>query len=55
MSYPALDSPAPDFTVPVVGGDYAEGATVFLSALKGESVVLSFYPKDDTPTFTLSP
>ncbi len=53
MSYPALDSPAPDFTAPVVGGDYAEGATVSLSELKGESVVLYFYPKDDTPGCTV--
>src|SRR5215831_13269932 len=34
---------APDFTLPGDGGN-----TVFLSQLKGKSVVLYFYPKDDT-------
>jgi peroxiredoxin Q/BCP len=34
---------APDFTLPTDGG-----GSVTLSALKGESVVLYFYPKDDT-------
>ncbi|PWR25776.1 peroxiredoxin [Zavarzinia aquatilis] len=40
-------SPAPDFTLPVKGGD-----TVSLAALKGRKVVLYFYPKDDTPGCT---
>ena len=34
---------APDFTLPANGG-----GTVCLSQLKGKSVVLYFYPKDDT-------
>lgn len=34
---------APDFTLPVTGG-----GTVTLSSLKGEAVVLFFYPRDDT-------
>ncbi len=34
---------APDFTLPADGG-----STVSLSQLKGKSVVLYFYPKDDT-------
>lgn len=34
---------APDFTLPTDGG-----GTVTLSALKGEAVILYFYPKDDT-------
>ena len=34
---------APDFTLPTDGG-----GSVTLSALKGENVVLYFYPKDDT-------
>jgi peroxiredoxin Q/BCP len=34
---------APDFTLPTNGG-----GTVSLSLLKGKSVVLYFYPKDDT-------
>jgi thioredoxin-dependent peroxiredoxin len=38
---------APDFTAPTNGG-----GTVSLSALKGKSVVLFFYPKDNTPGCT---
>jgi peroxiredoxin Q/BCP len=34
---------APDFTLPADGG-----STVSLKALKGKTVVLYFYPKDDT-------
>ena len=34
---------APDFTLPTDGG-----GSVTLSALKGEAVILYFYPKDDT-------
>ncbi len=45
-------SPAPDFQAPVVGGDYATGATLRLADLKGQTVVLYFYPKDDTPGCT---
>lgn len=52
MSKPALKTLAPDFTAPVVGGDYPEGATVTLGQLKGKPVVLYFYPKDDTPGCT---
>ena len=35
--------PAPDFTLPANGGD-----TVSLDSLSGKTVVLYFYPKDDT-------
>ena len=52
MSKPSLQSPAPDFTAPVVGGDYKAGDEVTLSKLKGRPVVLYFYPKDDTPGCT---
>lgn len=52
MSKPALHSKAPDFTAPVVGGSYKDGDTVTLSELKGQPVVLYFYPKDDTPGCT---
>jgi len=52
MSKPALNSKAPDFTAPVVGGSYKDGDTVTLSELKGQPVVLYFYPKDDTPGCT---
>lgn len=38
---------APDFTLPTDGGD-----TVTLSALKGNPLVVYFYPKDDTPGCT---
>ena len=40
-------SKAPDFTLPADGG-----ASVTLSQLKGQPVVLYFYPKDDTPGCT---
>jgi peroxiredoxin Q/BCP len=50
--YPEIGSPAPDFTAPVIGGSYAAGDTLTLSALQGKNVVLYFYPKDDTPGCT---
>jgi peroxiredoxin Q/BCP len=40
--------PAPTFTLPRDGG-----GTVSLDTLKGQAVVLYFYPKDDTPGCTL--
>ncbi len=40
--------PAPDVTLPRDGG-----GTVSLATLKGQAVVLYFYPKDDTPGCTL--
>ncbi len=40
-------TPAPDFTVHT-----SDGQAVSLSALKGQKVVLYFYPKDDTPGCT---
>jgi peroxiredoxin Q/BCP len=42
--------PAPDFTLPAIG----EGTDkqVHLASLKGKTVVLYFYPKDDTPGCT---
>jgi len=43
---------APDFTAPVVGGKYEDDAQISLSDLRGEKVVLYFYPKDDTPGCT---
>lgn len=49
---PAIGSQAPDFDLPVVGGDYAENARVRLADLRGSKVVLYFYPKDDTPGCT---
>ena len=40
---------APDFTLPVQGGEESE---ITLSALRGKPVVLFFYPRDDTPGCT---
>ncbi len=39
--------PAPDFTLPATGGQ-----EVTLSELKGNNVVLYFYPRDNTPGCT---
>lgn len=47
MPKPSLNKPAPDFTAPVSGG-----TQVTLSELRGKTVVLYFYPKDDTPGCT---
>ena len=44
---PEIGEKAPDFTLPANGGD-----TVTLSGLAGQTVVLYFYPKDDTPGCT---
>ncbi|MEM8824269.1 MAG: peroxiredoxin [Pseudomonadota bacterium] len=44
---PDIGQPAPDFSLPRDGG-----GTVSLSDLKGQQVVLYFYPKDDTPGCT---
>ncbi|HVB73648.1 MAG TPA: thioredoxin-dependent thiol peroxidase [Ktedonobacteraceae bacterium] len=42
--------PAPDFTLPAVGSeDVVKNGEVHLADLKGKTVVLYFYPKDDTP------
>ncbi len=43
---------APDFSAIAVGGPYQEGQTVSLSDFRGKTVVLYFYPKDDTPGCT---
>ena len=50
---PQIGEIAPEFTASVVGGDYAEGAAISLADLRGERVVLVFYPKDDTPGCTV--
>jgi peroxiredoxin Q/BCP len=51
-SYPTIGKSAPLFTVPVVGTGYEPGAVLDLKSLKGETVVLYFYPKDNTPGCT---
>ena len=43
---------APTFTATAVGGTYGWGETVKLANFKGQTVVLYFYPKDDTPGCT---
>jgi len=44
---PDISDTAPDFTLPRDGG-----GQVSLSALRGRTVVLFFYPRDDTPGCT---
>jgi peroxiredoxin Q/BCP len=42
--------PAPDFTLPAIGSDnVVKDGQVQLGALRGHTIVLYFYPKDDTP------
>jgi len=48
MSKVSLDKPVPDFELPATSGKNTK-----LSALKGQNVVLYFYPKDDTSGCTL--
>jgi peroxiredoxin Q/BCP len=43
---------APSFTTTAVGGIYGSGTPLKLTELKGQAVVLYFYPKDDTPGCT---
>ncbi len=50
--HPAPGSKAPSFSALVVGGDYPVAKTLSLADLKGNVVVLYFYPKDDTPGCT---
>lgn len=47
MPLPEIGQPAPDFTLPA-----ADGSSVTLSDLKGEWVVVYFYPKASTPGCT---
>jgi peroxiredoxin Q/BCP len=48
MSQLQIGDRAPAFEAIAVGGKYGDGTTVSLSDFKGRSVVLYFYPKDDT-------
>src|SRR4030095_11805144 len=44
-------SPAPNFSALAVGGDF-DGQPISLKQLRGKTVILYFYPKDDTPGCT---
>jgi len=52
MSALNIGETAPGFRSTAVGGKYGLGAPVELSDFLGETVVLYFYPKDDTPGCT---
>ena len=47
MSQPRIGEPAPDIELPATGD-----RTIRLSDLRGQALVLYFYPKDDTPGCT---
>ncbi|MBF6619163.1 MAG: thioredoxin-dependent thiol peroxidase [Patulibacter sp.] len=47
MPLPEIGQPAPDFTLPA-----ADGSSVSLSELRGQWVVVYFYPKASTPGCT---
>jgi peroxiredoxin Q/BCP len=51
-SSPPIGKAAPTFKAPVVGPGYETGSTLDLKNLKGQTVVLYFYPKDNTPGCT---
>ncbi|MBK1882881.1 peroxiredoxin [Luteolibacter pohnpeiensis] len=50
---PKVGTLAPDFTAPVAVVAGGEAESVTLSDLKGEKVVLVFYPRDNTPGCTM--
>ncbi len=47
-----VGDPAPEFSATAVGGKYGAGQEVALRDFRGTTVVLYFYPKDDTPGCT---
>lgn len=47
-----VGDPAPDFRAMAVGGRYGAGQEVTLADFRGDSLILYFYPKDDTPGCT---
>ena len=47
-----IGDPAPDFKATAVGGIYGGGQEVKLADFAGSTLVLYFYPKDDTPGCT---
>jgi peroxiredoxin Q/BCP len=48
-----IGDPAPDFKATAVGGIYGGGQEVKLADFAGSTIVLYFYPKDDTPGCTI--
>lgn len=48
-----IGDPAPPFTAIAIGGKYGDGTQVSLADFAGRTVVLYFYPKDDTPGCTM--
>lgn len=44
---------APPFSAMAIGGEYGAGKNVSLGDFKGRTLVLYFYPKDDTPGCTV--
>jgi len=48
-----IGDPAPDFRATAVGGIYGDGKEVKLADFAGSTLVLYFYPKDDTPGCTV--
>lgn len=50
--HPQPRTKAPAIKALAVGGSYVEPTTVQLSDFEGKTVVLYFYPKDDTPGCT---
>jgi thioredoxin-dependent peroxiredoxin len=49
---PQIGTQAPAFSAEAIGGDYQTATQIRLADLKGETVVLYFYPKDNTPGCT---
>ena len=52
QNQPQTGDIAPDFTAVAVGGPHGEGESITLGGLRGRTVALYFYPKDDTPGCT---
>ena len=50
---PKVGDPAPDFKATAVGGIYGGGQEVKFSELAGSTLVLYFYPENDTPGCTI--
>jgi peroxiredoxin Q/BCP len=48
-----VGDPAPDFKATAVGGIYGGGQEVKFSELAGSTLVLYFYPENDTPGCTI--